>query len=294
MIEVNECPICGASSFRVVRQAPYFRGDGEKFGIVECEGCGFWMTSPRPGDEDLASYYPEEGYISHSNQQRSLTDKMYHSVRQIALKRKVGLINNLVPERGNLLDFGAGTGHFLAEAQKQKWHVAGVEPSPEARKQARSNFNIDVEAPEEWEWHDEEFNVISLWHVLEHLPQLNEHMAHFHRALIAGGFLIVAVPNHDSVDARHYQEHWAALDVPLHLWHFKKQNLQDLAQKHQFSLQRIQNMPFDSFYVSLLSERIRTGRQRLLTAFWQGLKSNLKGYSDKNMSSLIYIMQKRP
>jgi 2-polyprenyl-3-methyl-5-hydroxy-6-metoxy-1,4-benzoquinol methylase len=280
MITITTCPICGSDKLNEVLKAPYFRGDQELFSICECEDCKLWVTSPRPADEELGRYYETGEYISHNNKKEGLTDVLYHWVRQYSLGKKVQLINSLVPARGKLLDYGAGTGHFLNAAKSNGWEVEGVEPSPEAREIARDENLLDLQDPDSFEWTDT-YNAISLWHVLEHLPNLQEHLAKFSQALSPGGCLVIAVPNHESADSKRYGENWAALDVPLHLYHFKKSNIADLADQHGLALEEVRNMPFDSFYVSMLSEKIKHGKGNLPRAFWTGLTSNLKGGNRK-------------
>lgn len=292
MIEVNNCPVCGASSFKEVFKAPWFRGDNREFQIVECNSCSFWITNPRPDDEELGFYYNSENYISHNNSNRGLMDKVYQMVRSYSLKRKLRLIQSQDNGSKKLLDYGAGTGHFLKVAKQAGWEVSGVEVSEDARKIAKADNDLDLLDASEIRWVENSYSVISLWHVLEHLPDLNDHLNKFFTALEKGGALIIAVPNHESADAKHYGNSWAALDVPLHLWHFKKENISRLAQKHGFELSQILNMPFDSFYVSLLSEKIENHKSSPFSAFLNGLRSNLKGKSDKNMSSLIYVLKK--
>ncbi|WP_417609848.1 class I SAM-dependent methyltransferase [Owenweeksia hongkongensis] len=292
MIEVKSCPVCGASSFKEVFKAPYFRGDNELFAIQECNSCKFWVTSPRPEDADLGKYYDSANYISHNNSSKSLMDKAYQVVRNYSLKKKVQLISRIDNGSKSLLDYGAGTGHFLLEAKKSGWKIEGVEISGDAREVAKKDNALSLHNPEGFKIEGGKYSVITLWHVLEHLPNLNEHLQSFYEGLQSGGELVIAVPNHESSDSKHYGENWAALDVPLHLWHFKKSNIQALAEKHGFVFKEALNMPFDSFYVSLLSEKIGSAKGSSLKALTTGLMSNLKGKSDKNMSSLIYILER--
>ncbi len=292
MIEEKSCPLCGANSFKEVFKAPYFRGDGELFAIKECENCELWFTSPRPANEDLGKYYESEDYISHSDKRESIIDHVYHLVRTYSLKKKVNLITRLNGEVGRLLDFGAGTGHFVKQAKIAGWDVIGLEPSADARNVAAKNGDTKLEDPSAFDWTEAKMNVISLWHVLEHVTDLHLKMQDFNNALIDGGILIIAVPNHESYDSQVYGKNWAALDVPLHLYHFKKRNIKELAEKFGFVLEEVINMPFDSYYVSMLSEKVESGKQNLIKGFWTGFKSNLKGLRTKNQSSLVYVLRK--
>ncbi len=290
-MEVKDCPVCGAKSFKEVFKAPFFRGDGELFAIKECTSCAFWVTSPRPNDEDLGVYYEAGNYISHTSKKESLIDHLYVAVRNYSLKRKLSLINKVNKGVGDLLDYGAGTGHFLTVAKSAGWKTEGVEISGDARAVAEKENKLSLVSPEEFKW-SSTYDVVSMWHVLEHLPGLNEHLAKFSKALNKNGALVVAVPNHESYDAKVYGESWAALDVPLHLYHFKKNNVEKLALKHGLVMEAVHNMPFDSFYVSMLSEKVATGKGNIIRAFFRGWQSNRKGRKAKNMSSLIYILRK--
>lgn len=286
------CPVCEGSNFKSVAKPFYFRGEREEFNVDACMSCGFWLTNPAPEGEALAAYYDTEDYVSHTDGKGSLMDKVYGVVRDRAIKSKFGLINNLAGVERNLVDYGAGTGEFLAYAKSQAWEARGFEPSQTARENAQRK-SLDLYDPEDRDNLEmESVGVFTLWHVLEHIPDLNETLKYFHTRLMSKGYLVLALPNHESGDAKHYGNNWAAFDVPLHLWHFSKSDIEALARKHGFLLNEIHNMPFDSFYVSLLSEKNATGRMRPLSAFWQGLRSNISGRKPKNMSSLIYVLRK--
>lgn len=293
MEHLSNCPICGSIKFYKVLKAPYFRGNNELFQIEQCENCALRFTNPRPAEgEELNSYYDTDDYVSHTDESKGIVNKLYLIIRKRALQSKLKLAAKHAAGT-NLLDYGAGTGAFLAHAKQMGWSVRGVEPSPVAREQAQKK-GVKLVAPEDRITIEvQSQDAITLWHVLEHLPRLNEDVEFLKTRLKPKGKLIIAVPNHESMDAKHYQGNWAAYDAPLHLYHFKKKNIQQLGERHGFSLIEIKNMPFDSFYVSMLSEKIQNGRGNLFSAFIQGLRSNLAGFgARRNMSSLIYVLEK--
>lgn len=264
----------------------------ESFELRKCDSCGFVVTSPRPADDAIGKYYESEDYISHSNTKKSLFSKAYQIVRNRAVKQKRNWVEAHT-RKGTLLDMGCGTGHFLNECRSAGWKIEGVEVSEVARANAKTEHGIEPNSSlDEFETNAGSLNAISMWHVLEHLPNLNEHLSKFHKWLADDGAVLVAVPNHESYDAIHYGSDWAAWDVPIHLWHFSKKSMNDLAAKNGFVISEIINMPFDSFYVSLLSEKYVHGKMRPLQAFLTGLKSNLRGKGKKNMSSLVYVLKK--
>ena len=246
------------------------------------------QTSPLPSNPE--NYYQSESYISHSDQTSSLFDIAYGLVKRFTLQRKVALLNRLLPNHGTLLDIGAGTGDFLITAKLHEWQVTGVEPNPLARKNALNKGIILNETLNQLP--KNKYDIITLWHVLEHLPNLNKQITDITELLKNNGFLIVAVPNYKSYDAHYYKEHWAAYDVPRHLWHFSKTSILKLF--HPFGLELFKTKPmwFDSFYVSLLSEKYKTGKIRYITALLRGFMSNFKGLSSKEYSSHIYILKK--
>lgn len=261
----------------------------EVFDLYQDEELDMLITHPKPGLDVLGRYYESVDYISHTDSKRSLFEKVYHFIKGIALKNKLNLINSLQPNKGKILDIGAGTGEFLFVAQQNGWNTTGVEPSEKAKKIAINKGVSFVEALAQLENHT--FDVITMWHVLEHVPDLNHQIKELKRLLKPSGYLIVAVPNFNSFDAQHYGKFWAAYDVPIHFWHFSKTAIQKLFQKEQMELVKILPMKFDSFYVSLLSEKYKSGRMNYVKAFFIGLWSNIKAKSDMEYSSHIYILK---
>jgi 2-polyprenyl-3-methyl-5-hydroxy-6-metoxy-1,4-benzoquinol methylase len=247
------------------------------------------ITHPQPGLDVLGKYYESADYISHTDSKRSLFEKAYHFVKNIALKNKLNLINSHQPSKGLILDIGAGTGDFLSVAQKDGWKTIGVEPSDKAKSIAKSKGVSFVEKTAELESHS--FDVISMWHVLEHVPNLEEQIKELKRLLKPSGTLIVAVPNFKSFDAKHYRNFWAAYDVPIHFWHFSKTAIQKLFAKENMTLEKVLPMKFDSFYVSLLSEKYKTGKMNYFKAFFIGLQSNWKAKQNLEYSSHIYVLK---
>ncbi|MCC1483458.1 class I SAM-dependent methyltransferase [Winogradskyella immobilis] len=250
-------------------------------------------TQPQPHPDKLSEYYKNEDYISHTDAKRNLLENLYHFVRSIALKRKLKLINSFKTEGKNLLDIGCGTGDFLQTTKTDNWNVTGIEPNAEARKIANTKTENSVfDSSKLLELESNNFDVITLWHVLEHLPNLEEHLKAFNRLLKADGYLVIAVPNYKSFDAKYYKSFWAAYDVPRHLWHFSQTGIKRLIENFGFRFQKTLPMVFDSYYVSLLSEKYKRGYMNPFMSFWIGLQSNFKARRSGEYSSLIYIFKK--
>jgi len=267
---------------------------GEEFELIINSEYGFLETSPQPKSDKLSDYYKSDDYISHTDSKRNLFEKVYHVVRKISLKKKLNLIDSFSKENKNLLDVGCGTGDFLQTAQKNNWTVSGIEPNEQARKIANKKTNNSVfEIEQLSKFEENSFDVITLWHVLEHLPNLENQISVFKKLLKPNGTLIIAVPNYKSYDATYYKEFWAAYDVPRHLWHFNKTAISKLVSKEAMQVLKVKAMLFDAFYVSLLSEKYKSGKMNPIKGFWIGLLSNLKAMTTKEASSLIYIIKNK-
>jgi 2-polyprenyl-3-methyl-5-hydroxy-6-metoxy-1,4-benzoquinol methylase len=261
----------------------------EIFDLYYDEKLDMLITHPQPSLENLGKYYESVDYISHTDSKRSLFEKAYHFVKNIALKNKLNLINELQPSKGRILDIGAGTGDFLSVAKENGWQTIGIEPSEKAKGIAKNKGVSFVEQTSTLENYS--FDVISMWHVLEHVPNLDNQIKELKRLLKPNGTLIIAVPNFKSFDAKHYGKFWAAYDVPIHFWHFSKKAIQQLFGNENMKLEKVLPMKFDSFYVSLLSEKYKTGKMNFVKAFFIGLQSNWKAKQDFEYSSHIYILK---
>jgi 2-polyprenyl-3-methyl-5-hydroxy-6-metoxy-1,4-benzoquinol methylase len=290
MIEVNECPICGSSSFKKTMSVKDNSISKESFTIKTCSSCGLRITSPRPIDSELGKYYESEDYVSHSDTNKGFINTIYQMVKSYTLKKKETLLSSFNTNK-ILLDIGCGTGDFLHYCKTKNWKVSGLEPDENARKKGHEKGLLDIKNSDQLFSLNEKFGVITMWHVLEHVSELNKYFNKLHDLIDDNGRLIIAVPNPDSADAKKYKEMWAAYDVPRHLFHFSKSNIIDLATKHGFIVEKIKPMLFDSFYVSMLSEKYKKGS--FLNAMINGLRSNIKGSQTINHSSLIYILSKK-
>lgn len=246
------------------------------------------VTNPVP--KNLAGYYKSETYISHTDSKKTFLDKVYQFVKNSTLKKKLKLVNSFRTTSKNILDVGAGTGDFLKVCQNDSWKVFGVEPSLTARKIAKGKGVFLTE--ELFQIENRKFDVITLWHVLEHVEKLPESILKFKELLCDQGRLIIAVPNYKSDDAKYYKEFWAAFDVPRHLWHFSQNAIHKIFNKEKMVVEKIIPMKYDAYYVSLLSEKYKTGKMNLMKAFYRGFISNLKARSTTEYSSLIYVLKK--
>ena len=263
---------------------------GESFDLyLDCDK-EMLYTSPKPDAENLQKYYESSEYISHNDKSKGIVSNLYRIVKKFTLQKKLRLIYNQNHGLGSLLDVGAGTGDFLLAAKKKGWKVAGVEPNIVASKLA-SEKGIPLKNSLD-DFEKNQFDVVTLWHVLEHIQDLDTTVLFLSNLVKPNGTLIIAVPNFKSYDAKHYGKYWAAYDVPRHLWHFSKKSIESLFFQN-FHLEKTKPMIFDSFYVSLLSEKYQSGNSFSLKAIWIGLMSNLKGIRSNQYSSHIYLLKRR-
>lgn len=288
---VATCPVCSSHRFIPHLTAQDHTTTGETFALVKCTGCELIITTPRPTATDIGRYYESDQYISHTSASTTWFDKAYQKVRSLNLETKQRLIERY-QRAGRILDYGCGTGQFFAHMKKKGWTGDAIEPSPPARQRA----SIETDQPIHANWStipSHPYQVITLWHVLEHVHDLPGTLQQLKTHLADTGTLFIAVPNHRAHDANQYQQHWAAYDVPRHLWHFHQTAMQQLLTVHGFRLVEVCPMKWDAYYVSLLSEGYRSPTRskavRLLRACHTGWQSNQKATRSGEYSSLIYI-----
>jgi len=247
------------------------------------------VTHPRP--KDLDPYYESQGYISHTDGKTSLFERLYQAVKRVNLRKKLQYIDNQDNKTNSLLDVGAGTGDFVQLARSKGYEAHGMEPNAKARGLAAQK-QIDL-APGWADLPQRKYDAITLWHVLEHLPDLKEKVRVLCSLLEEDGRLVVAVPNFKSYDANHYGSFWAGYDVPRHLWHFSRKSIGRIFAEEGMDIIAIHPLWFDAFYVSLLSEKYKGGKGHMLKGFWFGLLSNLKALRSGEHSSLIYVLKRK-
>lgn len=295
VITYNQCPICESTYINKALIAKDYTVSKQSFEIWHCDNCTARFTQHVPSIEQIGKYYKSANYVSHSDTKQGFVNRLYHAVRNYTLSSKKQLIQKYSSvKKGMLLDVGAGTGVFAKYMQQHGWQVTALEPDETARKNAQKNHGILLRPSDEiFNLATNSFDVITLWHVLEHVHQLHEYINTFYKLLKQNGTLIIALPNYTSLDAQHYKQYWAAYDVPRHLYHFSPKSMKILTQQHGFKIIAYKPMWFDSFYVSMLSEQYSTGKTNYLKAFYEGISSNAESVQDaKNCSSVMYVVRK--
>lgn len=296
LITYTNCPCCGSASIFPALSAKDYTVSNELFEIWHCDDCTARFTQRVPNAASIAPYYQSASYVSHSDTEKGLINRLYHLVRNFTLVSKRKLVQQVTgKETGSLLDVGAGTGAFSKAMQLAGWKLTALEPDETARQNAANKYGLTLQSPEKlFQLGAEQFDAITLWHVLEHVHDLHGYLLQFQKSLKTGGRLIIAVPNYTSYDAKVYGESWAAYDVPRHLYHFSPKSMELLGNAKGFELVDTKPMWFDSFYVSMLSEQYRNGSGNLIGAVWNGLLSDLVTLRNKKRcSSVIYIFAKK-
>ena len=291
---MKTCIACNNTQFETVVASKDFCVSMEDFTVMKCSNCGFAFTENAPDAEHIGKYYEHADYVSHTDTKEGLFFSIYHKVRAFMLGQKLSYIKAHVQVK-RLFDIGSGTGYFVDYVKQNKIDVVGFEPDTDARLQAKKNFDIDLEdSLQKVVAQDKKFDAISMWHVLEHVHDLDQYFTYFDELLTSDGVLAIAVPNYTSHDAACYGKYWAAYDLPKHLWHFSPESMKLLAKKHDFKHLHSYAMPFDPFYIALLSEgHKKSGLFGKLRAVFIGTISFLKGMvNSEKASSVVYIFKK--
>ncbi len=295
-INRTSCPCCSSTSIQKVLACKDYTVSNEIFDVWECAGCSIRFTQDVPNQDTIGPYYKSDTYISHSDTEKGLINKAYKVARNYTLNWKIKLVKGRLGNRlknGTLLDIGTGTGAFLHKAAQSGWLVTGLEPDAGARKICQEKYNLQAETPGQlFNLPSEQFDVVTMWHVLEHVHQLHEYMDQIKRVLKKDGVALIALPNYTSLDAQHYKAHWAAYDVPRHLYHFSPLAVDKLTAQHGLKLVDSVPMWLDAFYIAMLSEEYKTGQGNLLVAVLKGLQSDINAFKNKTTcSSLVYIIR---
>lgn len=286
------------NNYKHVLTTKDFLVTGDKFDISKNLKTGILETHPKPSRHDLHKYYDSKDYMSHSQKPSSFFSFCYRQIRAISAKRKLKICSSQLKTRSlknkaRVLDVGCGTGYFLLKCVEKGWLVKGIENNKNARNTLPPEISKHVyEGFEPLKQQSEKFDIITMWHSLEHLYDLTSAISDLKSLLRPNGTIIVACPNHKSFDAVFYKENWAAYDAPRHLWHFDKKSMRDLFLTHRVFLKKTIPMNWDSFFVSILSEKILRKPFPFFRGLSIGLVSNLRAKYSGEYSSLIYVLKK--
>ena len=288
----KKCPWCNSeNNHKFLELKDYFLTQ-EEFEILECDDCKLLFTNPCPTPDKIGDYYKSEDYLSHNEEKKSLFAKIYNKVKRINIKNKFNIAVSHQPSAISLLDIGCGVGDFLLYAKEKGCNITGIEPSEDARTIAEKKLECKILSPEELQnIPDNSFDIITMWHVLEHVADLKTEIQHLQRILKKDGKLVLALPNYKSYDAEYYKDKWAAYDVPRHLSHFSQTSIKNIFKETNLQLIDTKPLKWDSFYISMLSEQYLNNKNNFLKGALTGWKSNRKAKKSGEYSSLVYIFK---
>lgn len=293
---LSKCPLCKSGLFLNHAEITDYAVSKETFMLCKCSNCQLLFTNPRPYKDQIDPYYNFPEYFSHEDKAKNITQWIYQIVRNYSISKKVQFLKQL-KKKGSLLDYGCGTGEFLKIAKGKGWKVVGIEPNPKARKQANIKLQNKVKGSIEEIKKESTFDIITLYHVLEHIHDLRKTIKRILVHLKSEGYIIIAIPNYESWDGKNYGKYWAGWDVPRHLYHFNSASMEKFKEEFELQLKEIKPMKFDSFYVSLLSEGYLDKDTPIFSKYWRalikGLKSNQSAKSAGQFSSNIFVFKKK-
>lgn len=297
--EYVRCPVCDhdESSIR------YSFADAHgAYGLVRCNACGHEFLNSRPTRGSIGIYYSAEAYqpFLSSSHRKSMADRVYAIVRKFSVRWKRRQIERQ-QKRGSVLDLGCGTGEFLAEMQRSGWKATGLEPSLEAVKHGREVLGLDIihAHVDESPLLDQQFDVITMWHALEHVHRLHPALRWIYDTLKPDGRVYVAVPNMSGFDGRFYGKHWVALDPPRHLHHFSYHSMARLIEQHGFKIHSTRQIPLDTLFNVGMSEATLMKSRSFLYWPWVLIRAGLvtlvslvQGTRPGRSSTVLYEIRK--
>jgi 2-polyprenyl-3-methyl-5-hydroxy-6-metoxy-1,4-benzoquinol methylase len=258
--ETVACDLCGSRDNRLVLQVQdtncHFEG---VFNIVQCLSCGLVYLNPRPDARSIGRYYPEDYRCFQSGKAiRRDLDKISPFISSLC---------QLGVKPGRILDIGCGAGDFIVSAHQSGWQVAGVEPNEPARHRCNSRLGWEAVQPtlEEAAFPAQSFQVVTLWHVLEHTNSPKETLAEVHRILAPGGLVAIAVPNFDSIDRRIHGRGWFFLAAPRHLYHFTQDTLSQYLGRAGFKVVQVFFRP----RWNILPSKILSSARNFMLNWWE-------------------------
>ena len=228
-------------------------------------------------DHNHNIYYKNENYLPH-NEKKGLFAFFYKLSQNIMFSYKLKVLKKILQPSNIILDYGSGDGHFGEFMKKQEINVQMYDPIVNKSK----NSQI----------FDNQYDMIMMWHVLEHIPDINKTIIALEKKLKHNGALVVAVPNRDSFDSKAYRKHWAAWDVPRHLYHFNHNSLENLMKEKGFNLISRHPLWLDSYYVSYLSSKYKKSIFPWINSLVIGSLSNILAIFTSKYSSSFYIFKR--
>ncbi len=259
-VERVDCALCGSSETTDVQTASVLHfGERHAFHVVRCARCALVYLNPRPVKEEIGAFYPKE---YHAELLRVVNAGWSNPIMRRGMEAVRRRRSSPVVPGGQLLDIGCNFGLYLQGQRERGWSVQGIEIDEQAAEYARSEFGLHVQVGDAGDvlptFPDAHFDVVTLWHVLEHLYNPAEILAHIYRILKPGGVMMLEVPNYASPTARVFGEYWFPLEVPRHLYHFTPRTLRAILDTSGLNVTSVTGVPAPE----AISWSLRALRQR--------------------------------
>ena len=257
---------------------------GESFKVYLDQNNIIGKTHPIPQKEEMDKYYESEEYYPHSLNKKSLLAFLYTITRKHMHLKRLTWIRGYIKKNTSILDYGCGSGDFVKYLRSKSIDAYGYEP----------NYNFcehDFLTNQEG-WKNKKYEVIVLWHVLEHIHNPFDLIQSLKKRLNKKGKILIAIPNFKSFDSKYYGKYWAGYDTPRHLWHFSRKGLGLMAKENNFKVLKVKSLHLDSIYVSCLSEKYKRSPFPLLIGIVIGCISILKSFFTKESSSFLFVLKK--
>jgi len=276
-MEWTTCNLCGSTQTDLYYEGRDRQLGGiERFRLVRCRQCGLIYLNPRPSQDEISRYYPDD-YEPFTRFSRDQSGPLARWSQTRYLDKRCKAVMRW-KSSGRLLDVGCATGEFLARMMEYGWQVQGVELSPTAAETARREYDLDVLTGDltQAQFPDHHFDVITLWDVLEHLYDPLAGLVEINRILKDDGLLVIELPNAKSFDAALFGPYWIGLDMPRHLHVFPPAPLEAMLKQSGFQI---------------VSRRCFSGG---CGAFVLSLNFWLEEHAFKWLSRLVTVLSKGP
>jgi len=260
---------------------------GKRFKVYLDQNNIIGKTFPVPTKEEIHRYYDSEKYYPHSLNKKSFSGLLYDTSRKLMHKKKLIWMRTHLKLNSKVLDYGCGSGGFVKYLRGNSINAYGYDPN--------INFNGDDFASyltNTGSWKRQKYEIIILWHVLEHAHNPFDLIKSLKKHLNKNGKIYIAIPNFKSYDSKYYGKYWAGYDLPRHLWHFSRKSIYQIAKKNNFKIKKEKSLLLDAIYVSFLSEKNKGSLMPFCRGVFIGFFSIFSSFFNKESSSLFFILEK--
>ncbi len=259
---------------------------GESFKVYLDENKIIGKTFPAPKKSEMFKYYDSNQYLPHSYNNKNLITILYSVVKRQMHRKKLEWMSRQLNHNSSVLDYGCGTGDFVNYLRSKSVMAYGYDP----------NIKFNLDSPDyltnNFDWGVNKYDIIFLWHVLEHTHDPFVLLQSLKKLLKKNGKIFIAIPNFKSFDSTYYRKYWAGYDLPRHLWHFSRKSIYQIAEQNNFKIHTEKRLYLDAIYVSFLSEKYKSSRFPYLQGLIIGFISIFRSFFTKESSSFLFVFNK--